>query len=124
MENSGWDAWLEFFLDGVLSVATQAIEAAARIRDLFEADRDRIKSLGRPASSALRLHEHMQRRPYVTIQWAAIELGLSAPTVMTAARNLEKLGIVSEASGRTWKRLFLYARYFEILNEDGAPLPR
>ncbi len=118
-----WDEWIDFFLEGVVSVSKQAVDAAGRIRDLFESDRDRIKTLGRPASSALRLHEHLQRRPFTTIQQAAADLRLSAPTVATAAKNLEKLGIIKEISGRDWRRLFAYSRYFEIINADSEPLP-
>jgi len=118
-----WDEWVDFFLEGVVSVSTQAVEAACRIRTLFETDRERIKLLWRPASSALRLHEHLQRHPYTTIQQAASELGLSAPTVATAVKNLEKLGIVREISGRDWRRLFAYVSYFAIISADSEPLP-
>ena len=37
-----WEAWVEFFLEGVLVTSEQAIRAAKRIMDLFKADRARI----------------------------------------------------------------------------------
>ncbi len=41
-ERGAWEAWLEFFLDGVAETANQAFDAATRIVDLFKRDRDRI----------------------------------------------------------------------------------
>ena len=36
-ERGAWEAWLEFFLNGVAETANQAFDAARRIADLFEA---------------------------------------------------------------------------------------
>ena len=41
-ERGAWEAWLEFFLDGVAETANQAFDAAMRIVALFRQDRDRI----------------------------------------------------------------------------------
>ena len=41
-ERGSWEAWLEFFLDGVAETANQAFDAATRIVDLFKQDRERI----------------------------------------------------------------------------------
>ena len=51
------EAWLEFFLEGVIAVAGSAIETARGIRRLLERDRAAIHGLGRGAASALRVHE-------------------------------------------------------------------
>jgi Fic family protein len=41
-ERGAWEAWLEFFLDGVAVTANQAFETANGIMHLFDADRERI----------------------------------------------------------------------------------
>jgi Fic family protein len=41
-ERGAWEAWLEFFLDGVTETATQAFTASTQIVDLFKADRGRL----------------------------------------------------------------------------------
>src|SRR3954451_73899 len=41
-EHGTWEAWLEFFLDGVTETANQAFDAATRIVDLFKRDRECI----------------------------------------------------------------------------------
>jgi Fic family protein len=112
-----WEAWLRFFLDGVATTADQASGTARRILALLDQDRRRIEGIGRAAGSALRVHHLMRRKPLLTISHAARDLGLSVPTVSTAIRKLEELGIVEESTGRQRDRLFVYPTYLAILNE-------
>jgi Fic family protein len=116
-----WEAWLDFFLAGVKETAEQAAAAAREIVALLEKDRKRIKTLGRPAVSALRVYEHMLRRPILTIPAAAQKIGISAPTVAKSLNHLRQLGIVREITGRERKRLFVYESYVAILNEGTEP---
>ncbi len=53
-EKGDWEAWLEFFLDGVIETSGQGIETARRMLALFEKDKGKISGLGRAAASALR----------------------------------------------------------------------
>ena len=76
-----WEDWLSFFLEGTETMARAAADAAKRMLNLFAKDRDRIQGLGRAASSALRVHEYMQRKPLVAIGALADALKLSIPTV-------------------------------------------
>jgi Fic family protein len=117
-----WESWLRFFLAGVHETAEQAALAARRILQLFERDRRRIEQIGRAAGSALRVHQMLQGRPYLSIPAAAEQLDLSAPTVATAVNHLQRLGIVSELTGRRRNRLYLYGEYLGILNEGTEPL--
>jgi Fic family protein len=55
-ERGTWEAWLDFFLQGVADTANQAFDAATRIVDLFKVDRERITAESDRASSALRVH--------------------------------------------------------------------
>src|SRR5688572_26743753 len=95
-----WEAWLEFFLDGVAKTADQAFDTATRIVALFEADRTRISADAAAAGSALRVHELLQRSAFLTAPVASQKTGLSAPTINAAFGELERLGIVSEVTGR------------------------
>jgi Fic family protein len=56
-ERGTWEAWLEFFLAGVETTASQAVDAAGRIIALFDADRRRIEGEADRAGSVLRVHE-------------------------------------------------------------------
>lgn len=121
-ERGDWEAWLDFFLAGVAETSNQAANAAREILQLFEADRQRIEHLGRPASSALRVHQLLQQKPLVAVQDAEARLGLSAPTIRASIRHLAELGIVREATGRQRRRVFVYHRYLDILSRGTEPL--
>jgi len=121
-ERGDWETWLEFFLDGITETSLQAAEAAREILSLFEADRQRIESLGRPAASALRVHQLLQQKPIVGIPDAAQKLGISAPTIAKSIEHLEKLGIVREITGKQRGRMFVYSDYLSILSHGTEPL--
>ena len=122
-ERGIWEAWLEFFLDGVAETANQAFDAATRIVELFKQDRDRITAECGRAGSALRVHELLQQNPFVTSKVLVRKTGLTAPTVNASLADLERLGIVNEVTGRRRGRVFSYRAYLDILNEGTAPLP-
>jgi Fic family protein len=117
-----WEVWLEFFLTGVKETADQAASAARRIVVLFEEDLRRIEALGRPAASVLRVFQHMQRNPIVSIPATADKIGISAPTVAKSLDQMRRLGIVREITGRERHRLFVYEPYLAILNEGTEPI--
>lgn len=117
-----WEEWLQFFLEGTATTAQEASETAMRVLRLFSADRRKIEKLGRSASSALRVHEYMQRKPIANIAAAAKALKLSIPTVTVALNHLVRLGIVEEVTGKRRDRLFTYSRYFNIVSEGTEPL--
>ncbi len=117
-----WETWLEFFLIGVRDTAEQAGTAARRILAVFEDHRRKIEALGRPAASVLRVFEHMQRNPIVSIPTAAKSIGISAPTVTKSLKHMQQLGILRETTGRQRDRLFVYEAYLAILSEGTEPI--
>ena len=117
-----WEAWLEFFLTGVRDTAEQAAASARNILAVFAADRRKIEGFGRPAASALRVFEHVQRNPIMSIPDAAVKAGISAPTMAKSVEHLQRLGILRENTGRQRRRLFVYDAYLAILNEGTEPI--
>ncbi len=117
-----WEAWIEFFLTGVQETSEQAVSAALRILALLEADRRRIESLDRPSTSALRVFQHAQTNPILSISRTAEKTGITFPTVTSAIGHLQKLGVLRETTGRRRGRLFVYGAYLDILNEGTEPL--
>jgi Fic family protein len=111
-----WEAWLEFFLDGVRETADQAAATARQIVELFKTDERRIDGLGRAAPSVRRIHEFLQTNPICSIQGAAERLGISAPTVAKSFAHMGKLGMLRETTGKRRHRLFAYDKYLAILN--------
>ncbi len=117
-----WEEWVEFFLEGTETTARQASDTAIQILHLFEADRKKIRAMGRKAASSLAVHEYLQAHPLTKIGPAAKDLKLSIPTVTSALETLTKLKVAKEATGKRRDRLFAYPRYLNILSEGTEPL--
>ena len=115
-----WEAWVQFFLEGVIEVSTSTTETTRRLLALVQRDRQRIQTLGRAAATAARLHEIAVREIVFRIPDAARRLGTSEVTVGKGARNLEALGIVRETTGRQRNKRFVYAEYLAIIEEGTA----
>jgi Fic family protein len=122
-QHGEWEAWLDFFLRGVTETARRGTQTAQCLLRLFSNDRARIERLGRPAATALRLHELLQRRALTTIPQASRQLGLSQPTITLGLEHMRKLGIVHEATGRQRGRVFVYSAFLSLLSEGTDPLP-
>jgi len=117
-----WRGWLRFFLEGVRETAQQATATARRILERFEYDRNQIDKLGSKAGSVLRLHQLLQRRPVLSIPYAAKSLELSTPTANSAMKKLLELDIVMETTGKRRDRMFMYMPYMRILEEGTEPI--
>lgn len=121
-ERGDWEAWLQFFLDGVTETAGQAFNAATQIVQLFKDDREQIAAESERAGSALRVHDLLQQNPFVTATLLVKHSGLSAPTVNAALVDLQRIRIVKEVTGRRRGRVFEYTRYLAILSEGTNPI--
>jgi ribosomal protein S25 len=51
-------------------------------------------------------------------------LKMTQPTARLALKNLEKLGIVVETSGKQRNLLFVYEKYMKILGKDTQPFKK
>ena len=120
-EDGDWEAWIEFFLDGITETSLQAADAAKQILSLFEEDRAKIETLGRPATSALRVHQLLQQKPIIAIPDTARETGMSAPTVAKSIQHLRDLGLLREITGKQRGRMFVYSDYLGILSQGTEP---
>lgn len=117
-----WEEWIGFFADGVRATADGATATARRLAEIFREDRAKIRSLGRSAGSALRVHEALQRRPVASVARLVAETALTTPTVSAALAGLMRLGIVREITGRRRNRLFSYEEYLGLLQQGTEPL--
>lgn len=113
-ETGDWEAWLEFFLQGVIRTAESATNTARRLLTLFQSDRIQLQG---ESATVLRLHSLLQQKPVLSVSVTARELGVTSPTATKALRTLEQQGIVSEITGGEYRRLYAYSRYLDTLNE-------
>jgi Fic family protein len=117
-----WEAWVDFFLEGVDQTARAAVQTARRLVDIFETDTRRLQQTGRSAASALRVLGALRQRPVLTLKHLRDVHGMSFPTAAKAMQSLVALGIARELTGQRRNRVFVYEGYLGILNEGGQPV--
>ena len=110
-----WEGWLDFFLDGVATIAEEAITSARDLFTLVAQDRDRILESGSASVSAIRLFELLPRHPIVTVATTMKLVDASKPTATRAIGILEEAGILAETTGRRRDRCFAYQAYLDQL---------
>lgn len=117
-----WEAWLDFFLEGVEQTASSAVSTARRLVALFAEDEKRLLSLGRAASTAARVLHALRKRPLVTLNEVCRQTNFTFATIAKTMQRLIDLGIARELSGRRRNRVFAYDQYLATLNEGTEPL--
>jgi Fic family protein len=117
-----WEAWLDFFLEGVATTATSAVETAQRLVALFKEDTARIQAAGRTAAAMLRVLQALHERPVLTVNGVSRRTGLSFPTAAKGMTGLAAIGLARELTGNRRNRVFAYDRYLAILGEGTEPL--
>ena len=117
-----WEAWLDFFLDGIAQTATTAVQTAQRLVKLFKDDAFRIQELGRITATALRIFDALCARPILTLKEVCKRTGISFPAAAKGMDAIIKLGLARELTGRQRNRIFVYDQYLSILNEGTEPL--
>ena len=113
--DGNWEDWLTFFLTGVLETSAAATQTARRLLQIFQRDSEILRS---EAASVIRLHQHLQRKPIISIAEAARSLNISAPTAAKALATLGSYSIVREITGQQYRKLYSYQEYLDVLNED------
>jgi Fic family protein len=117
-EDGDWEAWVRFFLTGVLETSDQAAKTAQAIVGMFKKHRTDITAIGAKASTVLRVHEFIQRQPIFSITEAAKGSRLSEPTVSSSVAKLEELGFVRNLTpDQKRNRVFAYHPYVDLLNQ-------
>lgn len=122
-ERGEWEAWISFFLRGVIQVAGEAAETARRILQLREQHRTAITAqLGRAAGNGHRVLESLYNRPIVSVKDVQGMTGTTYAAANNLVGRLVTLGVLSEMTGFARNRRFRYAPYIELFSSE-APAP-
>lgn len=118
-----WEAWLDFFLEGVHATASAAVETAHRLLALFREDEARLHAGRRKASAGvMQAFKALRERPVTRLQELAVRANVAFATAAKAMDVLVAEGIARELTGGRRNRVFAYERYVQILNEGAEPL--
>ncbi len=110
-----WEAWLDFFLDGVTTIADEAVATSRDLFTLVTADRQRVIHHTGVNLLAVQLFERLPSRPIVTAPGVVEALSTTKPTAGRAIEALEAAGVLVETTGKKRDRLYAYQAYLDRL---------
>ncbi len=119
-DDGDWEGWLRFFLEGVLTVATEAADTVRNIMTLREQDRMRVQELGRRTGVAHQLLDFLFKQPIVTVNTVRKQLDVSKPTANALVAALEEIELLKETTGMKRNRVFAYDEYLRLFAEREA----
>lgn len=110
-----WEGWMDFFLEGVTTIADEAVASARDLFALVAADRARVLQYAKTSVAAARLFERLPRHPILTIATAMRLLAASKPTAGRAVEALVEAGVLVETTGKKRDRWYSYQGYLTRL---------
>lgn len=110
-----WEAWLDFFLDGVATIADEAVATSRDLLTLVTADRHRVIRHNSVNLLAVQLFERLPSRPIVNAVPVVDALSTTKPTAGRAIQALETAGVLVETTGKKRHRIYAYQAYLDRL---------
>ncbi|HJQ55693.1 MAG TPA: Fic family protein [Vineibacter sp.] len=110
-----WEGWTDFFLDGVATIAGEAVGSARELFAVVSADRSRVLLQDTTSIAAVRLFELLPKHPIVTVAGVVKLLATTKPTATRAIEGLVAAGVLVETTGRRRDRSFGYQAYIDRL---------
>ena len=114
-EDTNISDWLDFFLDGIAIIATEAIEISKKINTLWKEDNIKIQSLGRRTKTGVIVLENLYRLPIVNVKKIEEWTGLSRSRSNELVKKFVELDILDQRDKDIeYKREFWYKRYLDL----------
>ena len=110
-----WEGWIGYYLEGVGTIAGEAVDSARELFALVARDRSAVLATPSGSMMAARLFEMLPDHPVLTIARASSLLSTTRPTATKAVAALVDAGVLTEKSGRKRDRSFTYTAYLEVL---------
>jgi Fic family protein len=108
--------WLDFFVDGVIEIATEAVDIVAQITVLRERDTARIQTLGKRASeSAMQVLPRLYGQPIVTVATIQKWTGFTrAGAQIVIDRFIERGILTPKDEDKKYGQSYVYKEYLDI----------
>jgi Fic family protein len=108
--------WLDFFLDGVIEIAGEAIETIGKITSLREKDMAVIQSMGKRASeSAVAVLRRLYAQPIANIAAVQEWTGFTRAGAQRVIDRFIERGILSPVDkGKKYGQSYVYREYLDI----------
>ena len=109
-----WEAWLRFFLRGIVSQSRDVISRIGRLQALREQYREQLQR-ARAAARLLEVVDLLFARPIVSIPQVADALQISHQSATRYINALETAGILHETTGQSRNRIYLAGKVLNVI---------
>jgi Fic family protein len=114
-EESDTTIWLDFFLDGVAIIASEAIETSKKINSLRIKDLLKIQRLGKRAKNGGVVLEKLYNLPIIKVKQVEEWTRLSRPQANELVKKLVEIGILEQVDKKIeYGREFWYKNYLDL----------
>lgn len=113
-EKNNLDAWLQFFMEGVIQTSESSVTTFKKITFLREQLIVQIATLGRKHANAKLFLDFLFSHPVVNIQDVMGEVNISMPTANSLLKDFVRLKILKERTGYRRKRVYSFTPYLEL----------
>lgn len=112
--------WLDFFLDGVIEIANEAIDIVDNITKLREKDMQKIQGLGkRAAESSIAVLPELYKQPIVNNALIQKWTGFTRKGAQLVIDRLIEIEILSSKDkDKKYGQSYVYKKYLDIFNEE------
>ena len=110
-----WVGWLSFFLEGIASVAQEAVATARQLHLLVTQMRSELLADDDVTVIAMRLFELLPQHPILTVSRVVDLLECTRPTAGKAIGILERVRILDEYATQGRAKTYAFVSYLDIL---------
>ena len=112
-------AWVDFFLDGVIEIAGEAIDTVSKITTLREKDIFRIQTLSKRSSESANLVlPKLYEQPIVNVATVQKWTGFSRVGAQSVINRFIEMGILTpKDKGKKYGQSYIYKKYTDIFSE-------
>ena len=114
-----WDAWLDYFLGGVIEQSNDSLRRARQVRDLHEEYRSLMLDR-RGSANSLKLVDLLFTRPYITAPAASAELGITNAGARRILDRFVDMGLL-HLIPNTWPRVYGALDLVRLIDAPEAP---
>lgn len=110
-----FETWIKYFLEGVATVANEAVHTTKQIFSLVAEDRSRVLAHPSTTLPAVQLFEQLAEHPIINISNVIELLKVTRPTASKAVSALTQAKVLKQISGGQRDRSFGYSAYLDCL---------
>jgi Fic family protein len=113
-----WSDWIEFILNAIRTQALDAIWRSERLVTLRETYHERLKQDGAP-TRLLQVVDDLFSMPAINVAELVVKCDVTKPTANSDIQRLEKLGLITEYTGKERDRDWVAREIIHVIEQEG-----